>query len=71
MATVDELVRQYETDPELQREVDAILEDGKITIGEFKAFAKNHDLEVYRINIMLLAILRSHRSCITMVSDTK
>ena len=46
MATVDELVRQYETDPELQREVDAILEDGKITIGEFKAFAKNHDLEI-------------------------
>ena len=46
MATVDELVRQYETDPELQREVDAILEDGKITIGEFKAFVKNHDLEI-------------------------
>ena len=46
MATVEELIKQYETDPELKKEVEAILADQKITIGEFLGFAKNHDLEV-------------------------
>ena len=46
MATVEELIKQYETDPELQKEVDDILEDGKITIREFMTFTKNHDLNV-------------------------
>ena len=46
MATIEELIKQYETDPELQKEVNAILEDGKITIKEFMTFAKNHGLDV-------------------------
>ena len=32
MATVDELVKQYETDEKLQKEVADIVADGKITI---------------------------------------
>ncbi len=46
MATVDELVKQYETDPELRKEVDAILADGKITMTEFLSFAREHDVDV-------------------------
>ena len=46
MATVEELIEQYDKDPELQKEVAAILADGKITISEFRTFAKNHDLKV-------------------------
>ena len=46
MATVEELIQQYETDPELQREVNAILADGKITLKEFLTFSKHHDLDV-------------------------
>lgn len=46
MATVEELIRQYDTDPELKKEVDEILADQKITIGEFMGFVKNHDVEV-------------------------
>ena len=46
MATVEELIKQYETDPELQKEVEAILADNKITMGEFIGFAKKHDVEV-------------------------
>ena len=46
MATVEELIRQYDTDPELKKEVDVILADQKITIGEFMGFVKNHDVEV-------------------------
>ncbi|MBR3200422.1 MAG: hypothetical protein IKG17_03685 [Mogibacterium sp.] len=46
MATVEELIRQYDTDPELKKEVDGILADQKITIGEFMGFVKNHDVEV-------------------------
>lgn len=46
MATVAELVKQYETDPELKKEVDAILADGKITMKEFLDFAGDHDVEV-------------------------
>ena len=33
MATVEELIKQYDTDPELKKEVDGILADQKITIG--------------------------------------
>ena len=39
MATVEELVKQYETDEKLQKEVEAILADGKITFMEFVTFA--------------------------------
>ena len=46
MATVEELVKQYDTDPELRKEVDAILADGKITMKEFLTFAGKHEVDV-------------------------
>ena len=46
MATVEELVQQYQTDKALQDEVAAILADGKVSIQEFLAFAKKHDVNV-------------------------
>ena len=46
MATIEELIKQYETDPELQKEVQEILADGKITIKEFTSFAKKHNVDV-------------------------
>lgn len=46
MATPKELIQQYETDPELRKEIDDILADGKITTKEFRDFAKKHDLDV-------------------------
>lgn len=46
MATVEELVKQYETDPELRKEIENILADGKITPMEFLSFAKEHNVEV-------------------------
>ena len=38
MATAKELIAKYGTDPEFTKEVDGILEDGKITMDEFKTF---------------------------------
>lgn len=46
MATVEELISQYEKDPELKREVDEILKDGRITPMEFLKFTKQHDLQL-------------------------
>lgn len=46
MATVDELIRQYQEDPALKAEIEQILEDGKITPMEFLTFAKKHDVKV-------------------------
>ncbi len=46
MATVEELIKQYETDPELKKEIEEILADQKITLGEFMGFVKKHDVEV-------------------------
>ena len=46
MATVDELVKQYETDKALQKEVADIVTDGKITLMEFMHFAKKHNVKV-------------------------
>ena len=46
MATVEELVKQYETDKELQAEVAAILADGKVSMQEFFTFVKKHDVNV-------------------------
>ena len=46
MATVEELIKQYETDPELQKEVKDIIADGKVSISEFRSFAKKHDVEI-------------------------
>ncbi len=46
MATVEELIKQYETDPELKKEIEEILADQKITMGEFLGFVKKHDVDV-------------------------
>lgn len=46
MATVEELVKQYETDKEMQAEVKQILADGKVSMMEFLSFAKKHDVSV-------------------------
>ena len=46
MATVEELIRQYEEDPALRAEIEKILEDGKITPMEFLSFARKHDVQV-------------------------
>jgi hypothetical protein len=46
MATVEELVQQYETDKALQDEVAAILADGKVSISEFLTFARKHNVNV-------------------------
>ena len=46
MASVEELVKQYETDEALQKEVADIVADGKISIMEFVTFAKKHNVKV-------------------------
>ena len=46
MATVEELVQQYQTDKALPDEVAAILADGKISISEFLTFARKHDVDI-------------------------
>ena len=46
MATVEELIKQYETDENLKKEVDDILADNKITMGEFLGFVKKYDVDV-------------------------
>ena len=46
MATVEELIKQYETDEALKAEVDEILADNKITLMEFMGFVRKHDVEV-------------------------
>ena len=38
MATVEELVKQYETDKALKKEVDGILADNKITACEYNTY---------------------------------
>ena len=46
MATVEDLVKQYQTDKDLQKEVADILADGKISMKEFMDFAKKHDVAI-------------------------
>ena len=46
MANLEELMKQYENDPEIRKEIDKILEDGKITPREFLTFAAKHDVKV-------------------------
>jgi len=46
MATVEELVKQYQTDKKLQKEVADILADGKISLKEFMEFARKHDVAI-------------------------
>ena len=46
MATVEQLIKQYETDKDLQAEVAAILSDGKVSMMEFMSFDKKHDVAI-------------------------
>ena len=46
MATIEDMIKQYEKDPALRKEIANILQDGKVTPMEFIAFAKKHDVEV-------------------------
>lgn len=46
MASVEELVKQYQTDKDLQAEVAAILTDGKVSMQEFLSFARKHDVNL-------------------------
>ena len=46
VATVEQLVKQYETDKALQAEVAAIVADGKVSMMEFLTFAKKHDVAI-------------------------
>ena len=46
MASVEELVKQYQTDKDLQAEVAAILADGKVSMQEFLSFARKHDVNL-------------------------
>ena len=50
MATVEELVKQYETDKALQKEVADILADGKVSMTEFMTFVKKHDVDCGYLN---------------------
>ena len=53
MATIDELVKQYKTDPEFKKEVQDILADGRITVEEFMTFAQKH-----KVNVTLMDLPR-------------
>ena len=46
IATVEQLIKQYETDPKIQKEVKDILADGKAALNEFKTFVKKHDVDI-------------------------
>ena len=46
MATVEDLIKQYKNDPAMQAEVKEILKDGKVSLAEFRTFAKNHNVEI-------------------------
>lgn len=46
METVEDLVRQYQTDEALQQEVRDILADGKVSFLEFTSFCKKHNVAV-------------------------
>jgi len=51
MATIEELVKQYKTDPEFRKEVEEILADGQITIDEFTSFAEKHNVNVSLLDL--------------------
>ena len=51
MATVEELIQQYQTDPALQQEVADILKDGKVSPADFMSFAKRHGVKVSLMDI--------------------
>lgn len=46
MATVEELIARYQTDEKLQKEVAAILADGRVSAAEFLKFVKKHNVDV-------------------------
>ncbi len=49
--TVEELMKRYESDPQIRKEVAELIEQGKTSILEFRALAKRHG-----VNISLLEI---------------
>lgn len=46
MATVEELVQRYQTDKAFQDEVHAITAKGKLSVADFLAFAKKHNVKI-------------------------
>ena len=46
MATIDELVKQFQTDDALKKEISDVLADGKVSAQEFIAFCKKHSVEI-------------------------
>ena len=46
MATITELIQQYQKDEAMQKEIADILADGKISMNEFLTFAKNHGVNI-------------------------
>lgn len=46
MTTAEKVVELYETDPEIQKEVNDILADGIYSIWEFQALARKHNLDI-------------------------
>ena len=46
MATVEDLIRKYQTDEAFQKEVKEALKDGKISASELIAFGKRHGVKV-------------------------
>ena len=51
MATVEDLIKQYQTDESFRKEVAEVLADGRITPQEFMAFAKRHGVKVSLMEI--------------------
>ena len=52
MATVEELIRQYQTDEALQKEVADLLAAGKSTPKDFLNFAKKHNVKISLTEIL-------------------
>ena len=46
MATVENLIRKYQTDEAFQKEVKEVLKDGKISASELIAFGKRNGVKV-------------------------
>ena len=51
MATIEELVERYNTDPAFHKEVQDILADGRIAIEEIKTFAKKHNINISPLDL--------------------
>ena len=46
MATVEDLIKRYQTDESFRKEVADVLADGKVTPMDFMNFAKKHGVKV-------------------------